>query len=490
MHDLLRAHFPGVRIGHLPAPEAACYKEEAQAGLLVIERRELPAGYDVRLQAEGRSYEHREILPQNLFPEEDINRQRRLLRLAVYRVLSRFFADGNKEGPSPWGVLTGVRPTKIVHRLLDMGYERDAILHYLCRDYGISKKKALLVTETALYQRPYLPGKEQAKRSLSLYIGIPFCPSRCAYCSFPSYSQQKWGHMLGDYLTALQEEMEAVSGLLKEAGITIRAAYLGGGTPTLLSAAQLDNLLGTIENSFLLKENCEITVEGGRPDTLERDKLLTLKKHGTVRLSINPQTMCESTLRAVGRSHTIKEIVESYLLAREIGLPVINMDLIIGLPGENRHLLGGTLQAVLDLRPENITLHALALKRAAHYRQERVELPSFTEGQAMLDLAQETLARAGYIPYYLYRQKEILAHGENVGYTTEGYACLYNIEMMEERLTIAGFGVGAGSKIVKTADWSVDNYYNPRDLLVYLNRLGEIKRKKVDKLRAFVYNNF
>lgn len=231
-------------------------------------------------------------------------------------------------------------------------------------------------------------------------------------------------------------------------------------------------------------------MEAGRPDTLDRQKLSSLKKQKTSRLSINPQTMCGDTLQAIGRKHSPSEIVQSYQLAKEVGFPVVNMDLIIGLPGENRPVLKETMQKVLALAPENITLHALAIKRGALFRQKGVLPANWEEGQAMMELAHKTLQRKGYIPYYLYRQKEILAYAENVGYTLPGSACLYNIQMMEERQTIIGFGVGAGNKIVKAEDWSVDNFYNPKDLLVYLQRLDDLIIKKVDKLKSFVYNNF
>jgi len=284
------------------------------------------------------------------------------------------------------------------------------------------------------------------------------------------------------YLSGLEKEIAAVGAALSGTGAKVRTVYLGGGTPTVLSAEQLAHLLATVERSFDFTGERELTVEGGRPDTLSEEKLRVLKAHQLSRLSINPQTMSDETLVRIGRQHTVQEIYEAYRLARKTGLPILNMDLIIGLPGEKGTVLEATLEKVLQLAPENITLHALAMKRAAYYRQEKIVLPVPSEGIQMMDLAHRRLQDAGYHPYYLYRQKEIFAHGENVGYTLPGKACLYNILMMEERQTILGFGVGSGSKLVNYADWTLENIYNPKDVQVYLERLEEIINRKVDKL--------
>jgi oxygen-independent coproporphyrinogen-3 oxidase len=446
--------------------------------LLDVDKKDFSEEVKVTLHLEGQIYSQVERLSEETFKEEHTNRERRLLRLALHKVLKRSLLVE----PSPWGILTGVRPTKIVHRLLDEGLSAERIMLHLTRDFALSFKRARLLLQVATFQHPFLPDKQYTPGSVSLYIGIPFCPTRCHYCSFPSFSLQKWGNLLKDYLQGLSQEIKAVGALLRDKGVKVQNVYLGGGTPTILSEIQLEVLLKTIEDSFQFIKDRELTVEGGRPDTLTREKLQVLKEHQVTRLSINPQTMSEETLVAIGRQHTVQEILDAYDLAREIGFPVINMDVIVGLPGENSFILQETLAEVLKLRPENITLHALAMKRAAYYRQEKINLPLPTEGQEMMDLAHNCLQEAGYFPYYLYRQKDIFAQGENVGYSVPGKACLYNIQMMEERQTILGFGVGSSSKLVNVVDWSLENIYNPKDIVFYLERLEQIIQQKVDKL--------
>lgn len=450
--------------------------------LFYIEKKDFPEEVKVTLLVEGHVYCQVERLQEEIFREEKVHRLRRLLRLALHKVIVKALPIE----PSPWGILTRVRPTKIVHRFLDEGLTEERILTHLTRDFAISSERARLLTRVAVLQHPLLPNKREARKLMSLYIGIPFCPTRCHYCSFPAYPLDKWGQKLTDYLLGLCREIKVVGESLREAEIIVQTVYLGGGTPTILSAAQLDRLLKTVEDTFQFVADKEITVEGGRPETITFEKLRILQKHGVTRLSINPQTMCEETLVSIGRKHTVQEVLNAYQLTREVGIPVINMDLIVGLPGENSAILRKTIEEVLKLAPENITLHALAMKRAAYYRQEKIDLSVPTEGQAMMDLAHHCLQAAGFFPYYLYRQKESFAHGENVGYTVLGKPCLYNIQMMEERQSILGFGVGSGSKLVRTEDWTLENIYNPKDLSFYLERLEEIITKKIYRLKEVI----
>jgi oxygen-independent coproporphyrinogen-3 oxidase len=450
--------------------------------LLVVEKKDFPQEVKVTLNLEGQVYSQVERVAAETFGEKYMNRERRLLRLALHKVLKQSWLVDS----SPWGILTGVRPLKIVHRLLDEGLSEERIILHLTRDFAVSVARARLLFQVATFQHPFLPDKQEIPRLISLYIGIPFCPTRCHYCSFPSFSLKKWGHLLEDYLQGLLREIKTLGLVLKEKRVKVQNVYLGGGTPTILSERQLEVLLEMLEDSFPFIQERELTVEGGRPDTLTREKLQILKEHQVTRLSINPQTMHEKTLVAIGRQHTVQAILEAYGLAREIGFPVINMDLIVGLPGEDSFILRKTLTEVLKLKPENITLHALAMKRAAYYRQEKINLPLPAEGQVMMDLAHDCLQDAGYFPYYLYRQKDIFAHGENVGYSVSGKACLYNIQMMEERQTILGFGVGSSSKFVNVTDWFLENIYNPKDIIFYLERLDEILQRKVDKLQSFL----
>lgn len=509
LYDLLRAHFPGCIVetadpggGSGGEKKAVAVSPDGKEMTLCVQRDEKGQAIKVQLAYRGLIVEHLEPLPEDTFDEPLINRRRRQLRLAVYKTLARFFALEEKEMPekrdrgmaSPWGVLTGVRPTKIVHRLIEQGYNEERIMLHLTRDYGMSAQKAGLVTNVALVQRPYLLSRTETQKKISLYLGIPFCPTRCHYCSFPSYAIERWGKLLEPYLEALQHELSQVAALLKREGVEVQSVYVGGGTPSILTTEQLTRLLAHVKSSFCLVSPGEITVEGGRPDTLDLEKIATLKRLGMTRISINPQTMHETTLEAIGRRHRVRDIVEVYGLARQAQVAVVNMDLIVGLPGEDPEMLEETLQQVTALAPENITVHALAIKRAARYGQERIGLYPQADGVAgygavMMVAVQAFLEETGYIPYYLYRQKEIFAHGENVGYGKAGTFCFYNIQMMEERQTILGFGVGAGSKIINPRNWAVDNFYNPKDLTVYLARLEEIIQRKVDKLMSFVYNN-
>ena len=481
--DLMRLYFPGLGLGK---DSDELYLNEEQKGqqqekqqeikevLLQVEKRDAPLEVKVTLHLAGQAYWQTEGLPEETFIEEKKNRVRRLLRLALHKLLERVF----RVDLSPWGILTGVRPTKIVQRFIDEGLTKERSILHLIRDYGISPERASLLWQVASFQHPFLPAQQAAEKLVSLYIGIPFCPTRCYYCSFPSFSLKQWGHLLTDYLSGLDRELKTVGKLLTEKQVKVQTVYIGGGTPTILSEAQLARLLETITDSFRFVENRELTVEGGRPDTLTGEKLRVLKDYAVTRLSINPQTMQEETLVAIGRKHSVQETIAAYELAREIGIPIINMDLIIGLPGEDCAVLAKTLTEVLKLGPENITLHALAMKRAAYYRQEKIKLPLPAEGQAMMDLAHNYLRGAGYFPYYLYRQRDIFAHGENVGYSVADKACLYNMQMIAERQTILGLGVGSGSKLVHQADWTLENLYNPKDLVFYLERLEEIIGKK------------
>lgn len=492
LRDLLRAYFPGINIGHRDTTGGLFPDQpgrmEGEIRLEIREDRQEPV-FRIRLTVEGQTYTKEETRGGEIFAEDRENRRRRLLRLALHGALQKFSQmNPGRLLLSPWGVLTGVRPVKIVHRLKEQGLDDEGITACLTGRYGIREDKARLAVQVAEVQTPYFLSEADRARVLSLYLAIPFCPSRCHYCSFPSLALGRWGYLMEDYLQTLGKELQVVGAFSQTHGMKIENVYVGGGTPTTLTSAQLARLLDTINNQFTFTPGREHTVEAGRPDTLDAEKLSIMKNAGVTRLSINPQTMCDETLKVVGRKHSVKEVREIYELARKTGFPVINMDLIIGLPGETMDVLKTSLTEIIKLEPENITLHALALKRGTCYKEQGIT-QSLEQGGLMMDYAQEALKAENYIPYYLYRQKEIMAHTENVGFARAGMVCRYNIQMMEEKQTIIGFGVGAGSKIVRIKDGSVDNFYNPKDLLVYLERREEIVRRKVDKLRSFVYND-
>jgi len=418
---------------------------------------------------------------------DERNQQKRLVKLAIFRVLSRFTG----KTPGPWGILTGIRPTKIVHRLLDMNWERSGIIDYLITCYDMCRNKATMLLEIAVRQRKYLLSIEQAKQIVSVYIGIPFCPSRCAYCSFPSCSLEGRGALIvPPFVEALKKEIKEVGTFLKASGRKVQTIYVGGGTPTALDYLQLSEVLNYIREFLVDSSTREITLEAGRPDTISEEKLKVAIQSGITRLSINPQSMNLGTLLKIGRHHTPQQIVEAVDMARRIGFGNINMDIIIGLPGEEKCDVENTLKEIARLSPENLTVHTLALKRASKLKESSQEflLPDSTTAGSMLEITAEAAAEMKMYPYYLYRQKRMVGPLENVGYTKKGYDCIYNIQIIEERQTILGLGGGAGSKLVQPGTWSLTSQYNPKDPQSYIERIDELIIKKISHLKTKVDN--
>ncbi len=407
---------------------------------------------------------------------------RRQIRLFLYRLLS--LHTGN-EG-NPYGILTGVRPTKLVHRWLDEGIVLETIKERLKSDYGIRPDKADLLTEIAARERPYLEAKETAARYFSLYIGIPFCPSRCHYCSFLGAVVTDYSRQVAPFMEALAQEMAIIGDLTKNLNIEAQSVYVGGGTPTVLTCGDLERLLDWINQYFVTAITREITVEAGRPDTLTAEKLRLLREAGVTRISINPQTMNESTLRCIGRDHSVQEVLQAFELARKEGLRQVNMDLIVGLPGEGFREYANTARVIRQLRPENITVHVLAVKRGS-IMAETADTLNFQgkmeQVERGIDMFRSCLVEAGYEPYYLYRQRYMAADMENIGYSLPGCYCLYNIQMIEERQTVLGLGAGAASKFVDSwAGWALTSLYNPKNPVSYMESLPRLIRSKVDKL--------
>lgn len=408
------------------------------------------------------------------------NEQKRALKVALYQICRQTFQAPD----SHWGILTGIRPTKVVHRFWDAGLTENEIIQRVTNDYLVDQEKAELLVEVTQRQRPYLHNADMARRLVSVYISIPFCPTKCLYCSFPSFTLPR-PQLLETYLQNLAREIAAVGQMLQEQGYQVETVYMGGGTPTTLSAIQLDHLLAAIWQSLGQNGFNEFTVEAGRPDTITREKLYILRKWSVGRISINPQTMWEPTLSLIGRKHTVADILEKYQMAREAGFEAINMDLIIGLPQERVEQFHYTLEQIHVLQPENLTVHTLAVKRASRLNLEQQDIKSDEMAvEAMHDYLNRWLEHETYVPYYLYRQKQMIAQLENVGYTLVGHESLYNIQMMEERQHIIGLGVGAASKYIHPSDWTLDTVNNPKDLLLYNERIDEIIQKKKAKLTA------
>ena len=377
----------------------------------------------------------------------DRSGKKHLVISALYEQLSR--TTGKR---LPWGSLTGVRPTKMFMQKLEEGVPDQEILHWIEREHFVSEEKAELGLAIAKRERELL-SRLDYEHGYSLYVGIPFCPTTCAYCSFTSYPIAQYLERTDAYLDALCKELSYIAEVSKEK--KLNTIYLGGGTPTSLSAEQLDRLLGHLEKEFSYEHLLELTVEAGRPDSITREKLEVLKAHGIDRISVNPQTMQQKTLDLVGRRHTVEDVVRTFDLVRELGFENINMDLIAGLPGETPEDMEDTLRKIKKLHPDSLTVHALAIKRASRLRQEQRSGEGFTGHQlsagdltAMIDAAYRCAEEMGLVPYYLYRQKNMAGNFENVGYAEVDKAGIYNILIMEEKQSIIAAGAGASTKIV------------------------------------------
>ncbi len=361
----------------------------------------------------------------------------------------------------PWGILTGIRPGKLLHRLYDLGFSREERSLVLDKRYAIRPDKVELLQGIATRQRPYLEELRHNPQKVAIYIGIPFCPSRCTYCSFPGYTLAKERQELVTYLKALQVEIREIGLLMKELGLAADTIYIGGGTPTILTSREISHLVEELKCSLPWQECREFTVEAGRVDTLSREMLEVLKECGVSRLSINPQTMQETTLVRIGRKQDVAEVVRIYELARKISDWVINMDLILGLPGEGLREVQDTLNQLEKLQPNNLTVHMLALKRGSVELEKGYKHNLGSELEQMQELSGKVAASWGLKPYYLYRQKRIAGNLENIGYARPGSECFYNISIIEERQTILGLGAGASTKIYNLANNTLINRQHP-----------------------------
>ena len=400
----------------------------------------------------------------------DVRLTRRILQQSYYLAAVQLLPEA-----PPWGALSGVRPTKLATKvLLEGGREQDA--DRMLRDvYFVTPERRRLCLDASRHTLE--AARLLAPDDLSLYIGIPFCPTRCAYCSFVSESVERFGEFLPPFLDCLIREIEYTGALLKRSGWHIRSLYIGGGTPTTLSTPQMTRLLDAIGTHFDLSRSLEFTVEGGRPDTLDLEKLRAIRAGGATRISINPQTMSDSVLRAIGRRHTAAETVEAFQMAREAGFDDINMDLIAGLPGDTPASFSETVRQVLALEPSNVTVHTLALKKGADLFQRRVTLPTREDVAQMLDASGRQLRAAALEPYYLYRQKYMSGSFENVGWCRAGYTGYYNIYMMEELHSILSLGGGGMNKINLPAG-ALERFHNPKYPQDYIQRIDTVLRQK------------
>lgn len=402
--------------------------------------------------------------------EETVRLRRRILQQSYYLA-----ALPHLEKAPAWGALSGVRPTKITTKhLLEGGSASSA--DRLMRDiYYVSPQRRKLAIDCS--QATIRAAQLLHPEDVSLYVGIPFCPTRCAYCSFVSRTIGKQTELLEPYLEALLAEIRHTGKLMATSGRTLRTIYIGGGTPTTLTCAQMERLLCCIRESFDLSRCLEFTVEGGRPDTLDEEKLHVIARNGADRMSINPQSMIDSVLRACGRRHNSGDVERAYAQAVEAGYKAINMDLIAGLPTDNFDGFRESLNRVIALNPANITVHTLAIKKGADLYEKREGLSADEEVARMVDLAEASLRGAGYEPYYLYRQKYMSGSFENVGWCKPGTECLYNIYMMEEVHTIISLG-GGGMNKVNLPDGTLKRFHNPKFPEQYIEKLDEVLQQK------------
>ena len=390
----------------------------------------------------------------------------RLVKNAMYRAALR---AGRKK--PVWGALTGVRPGKLLEKLLAEGLGEQEALRRFTEEFDVSPERAALCLDSS--RQTIKAAESLGEKDVCLYVGIPFCPTRCAYCSFVSQSVEKSMKLIPPFLEALEREIAATSAEVKALGLRPVSVYMGGGTPTTLSALQMDRLCTVLENSFDLSALREYTVEAGRPDTITEEKLIVLKKHGVDRVSVNPQTMSDRVLEVIGRKHTAADIVTALEKVRKVGGMAVNMDLIAGLPADSPAGFADTLERVIALGPENITVHTLSLKKGSRITLEGSALPGEEEVSAMLDTAEARLRGEGYAPYYLYRQKFMSGGFENVGWTKDGYVNLYNICIMEELCSILAMGGGGSTKLIAPGNGRNIRLMAPKYPLEYIEKIDK-----------------
>ena len=410
---------------------------------------------------------------------DDTNRKetKNSLKRTLYRLLSEYTGV-----ELPWGNLTGIRPTKIPMALLEEGKNEEEIARYMKETYFTSDEKIKLSIEIAERELELLH-KLDYEEGYSLYIGIPFCPTTCLYCSFTSYSLAAWKNRMDEYLDALEKELDYTA--VKFAHKKLNSIYIGGGTPTTLNPKQLDRLIRKIKCSFDLSDLVEFTVEAGRPDSITREKLMVLRNHDISRISINPQTMKQETLDLIGRHHTVQQTIDSFYLARELGFDNINMDLIVGLPGESLSDVADTMEVIRKLAPDNLTVHSLAIKRAARLNIQRERYQDFeiVNTADHIALTSKVAEEMGLFPYYLYRQKNMAGNFENVGYAAPGKAGVYNVLIMEEKQSIVACGAGASTKRVwvqpnPDGTHRIERAENVKDVAQYIARIDEMIERK------------
>lgn len=417
---------------------------------------------------------HEIRLEHMLFSDEEDNDKLCERKLAV--LLYKCFVAITDYSP-PWGILTGVRPAKLFSRLCSELGEKKAE-DYLEKELYVKTEKISLCRDAVLGENKIISLSKN--NSFSLYVSIPFCPSRCSYCSFVSHSVDKAKRLIPEYVKLLCEEIRGTAAASKKLGLVPETVYIGGGTPTAISAAELEAVMNTISECFDLKDISEYTVEAGRPDTVTQEKLEVILRCGATRISINPQSMSDTVLEAIGRKHTAKQTAEAFMLAKKMGFNNINADLIAGLPTDTLEGFKDTLSRVMDFKPESITVHSLSMKRASALSVNGI-LPEISVGAdaaKMVEYARDILYKNGIFPYYMYRQSKTVGNLENVGYARPGYECLYNVYIMDETHSIFACGASAVTKLREPGGNYIERIFNFKYPYEYINRFSEIKERK------------
>lgn len=465
------------RVECAPPPRASV-EEDYGVSVLSILPKSVAATFTLQLDGKLCRETARSVFADGLTEEERKTEIRHTLRRSVYKAYVELTGD-----KPAWGALAGVRPAKLARKLIEEGRSEEQARRLLESRYCIRRDKAQLALAAA---RTALDLKAQmTPQDAAVYIGIPFCPSRCAYCSFISKSASAAGQEeIGRYLEVLTEEIAATGRQLDAAGGRVQAIYIGGGTPTVLSAAQLEKLLAAVRAAFHPAGGCEFTLEAGRPDTITREKLDAAAGGGVNRISVNPQTFSNRVLALAGRKHTVEDIYRVYELARETGAFAINMDLIAGLPGDSLAGFAGSVTDACGLRPENVTVHTLALKKGSALTEGGARLLPPKTIEAMLAAGERILRENGYEPYYLYRQKYSGGSFENVGYARDGQICRYNLYMMDELMPVVSCGAGAVTKLGFDGAGEVVRIANPKYPEDYIRRRDEIVENRA-KIGAF-----
>ena len=464
--SLCRVYFPNEKINIV-------YDESGEDSKTVVTRCiETENGNVIRVEADIEG----EIRSLEAVVTADESEMRDKCELKTAQLIYEELSDITGYTP-PWGIQTGVRPSKLVLRLLEE-MSREEAWEYFTKELLVSEEKARLAFTVAEAEQKIIDLSQD--NSFSLYVSIPFCPTRCSYCSFVSHSigNSNAKRILPDYLDKLAEEIEITGEIASELGLRLESVYFGGGTPGVLEAPQMDRLLSAIEKSFDLSTVREYTVEVGRPDTVTPEKLRILRLHNVGRISINPQTFNQKTLEAIGRNHTVEQSIKAYQLAKAYGFDSINMDLIAGLPDESFEDFCSSVDTAISLAPENITVHTLALKRSSNLNAAGTEVSGGNTAKKMLEYAASRLSACKYAPYYMYRQSKCVGNLENVGWCKTGHECLYNVFMMEECHTVLAVGAGAVIKLCEPKTHNVERIFNYKYPYEYISGFDKINERK------------